>query len=88
MKLITLLLIFTIMTTGCSKKQEEPVNAIKYVDVGTDRIAYKISGSGFPILMCMGYSGTMDMWQPEVITRLSKHYQLIVFSRLSVMIQK
>lgn len=66
--------------TGCNNESDiDPVIRIKYVDVGTDRIAYKESGSGYPLLMCMGYSGTMDLWQPKVIDRLSDHFRVIMY---------
>ncbi|PKP30910.1 MAG: hypothetical protein CVT99_11370 [Bacteroidetes bacterium HGW-Bacteroidetes-16] len=81
MKTISTLICITILImTGCNNASDiDPVITIEYVDVGTDRIAYKVSGSGFPLLMCMGYSGTMDLWQPKVINRLSEQFQVIMY---------
>lgn len=78
------ILVFLILIAlACSRDKEGdqliPVETVKYVNIGTDRIAYKVYGEGFPILMCMGYSGTMDLWQPEVIDKLSEHFKVITF---------
>ncbi len=47
--------------------------------VGDIRMAYWTYGEGYPLVMIMGYSGTMDMWDPHVITALAAQYQVIVF---------
>lgn len=47
--------------------------------VGDIHMAYWTYGEGYPLVMIMGYSGTMDMWDPNVITALSAQYQVIVF---------
>ena len=77
------LIIWIVLSVACSRDKEGnqliPVETVKYIDVGTDRIAYKIYGEGFPVLKCMGYSGTMDLWQPEVIDKLSSYFKIIVF---------
>ncbi|MBU4201409.1 MAG: alpha/beta hydrolase [Verrucomicrobia bacterium] len=42
-------------------------------------MAYWTYGEGYPLVMIMGFSGTMDMWDPTVITELSARHQVIVF---------
>jgi len=42
-------------------------------------MAYWTYGEGYPLVMIMGFSGTMDMWDPTVITELSARYRVIVF---------
>ena len=39
--------------------------------VGDITITYWTYGEGYPLVMIMGFSGTMDMWDPTVITELS-----------------
>lgn len=74
-----------ICISGCKKDDRNydatPVehNKVNYADVGNSRIAYKIYGEGFPLVLCMGYSGTMDMWATGVINRLSQKFKLILF---------
>ena len=49
------------------------------VAVGDIEVAYQIFGEGEPLLLIMGYSGTMDLWAPEVLKELASKYQLIIF---------
>ncbi|MDO9529892.1 MAG: alpha/beta hydrolase [Syntrophales bacterium] len=48
-------------------------------EVGDINIDYRISGTGYPLVMIMGYSGTMDMWDPTVLRILSSRYKVIIF---------
>ncbi|TRZ52726.1 MAG: alpha/beta hydrolase, partial [Dehalococcoidia bacterium] len=52
---------------------------LKKVHVGDIDIAYKTFGSGEPILLIMGFSGAMDMWQQDFLTALSSQYKVIIF---------
>jgi pimeloyl-ACP methyl ester carboxylesterase len=52
---------------------------IKTVPVRDITIAYKEIGSGEPLIMIMGYSGAMDLWDPRLVNLLAKHYRVIVF---------
>ncbi len=42
-------------------------------------IAYKIFGKGHPLILIMGYMGTMDMWDRTMLKMLSAHYRVIIF---------
>ncbi|TSA52632.1 MAG: alpha/beta hydrolase [Planctomycetaceae bacterium] len=48
-------------------------------EVGDINIDYRISGTGYPLVMIMGYSGTMDMWDPTMLRILSSRYKVIIF---------
>ena len=49
------------------------------VSVDDIQVSYQIQGEGYPLIMIMGYSGTKDMWDPNVIKALAEHYQVITF---------
>jgi len=49
------------------------------IQVGDIDVAYQTLGKGEPLLLIMGYSGTMDLWAPEVLKELASEYQLIIF---------
>jgi pimeloyl-ACP methyl ester carboxylesterase len=49
------------------------------VNVGDIEVAYRVLGEGAPLIMIMGYSGTMDLWDPDVLDALATHYQVITF---------
>jgi pimeloyl-ACP methyl ester carboxylesterase len=42
-------------------------------------VGYSTFGSGYPLVMITGFSGTMDMWDPSFVSRLSDEYRVIVF---------
>lgn len=50
-----------------------------FADINNARIAYKCYGTGEPLIMCVGYATNMDLWSTDLITTLSKDYQVIVF---------
>lgn len=52
---------------------------IKQVNVNDINIAYREIGVGDPLLLIMGYRGTMEMWDPMVLKILSSHYRVIIF---------
>jgi len=50
----------------------------EFVQVGDIEIAYRIFGKGHPLVMIMGYSGTMDLWPKKVLEILSSKYKVVV----------
>jgi pimeloyl-ACP methyl ester carboxylesterase len=75
---------------GCGGNQNEPAqqDAQGYVDaveaqavtVGDISMAYKVFGNGDPLVMIMGFSGTMDLWEPRLIEDLvNAGYEVLIF---------
>ena len=58
-----------------SDKMQKP----KMVQVDDIEIVYNIFGDGKPIILIMGYEGTMDIWPPKMIEELAAKHQVIVF---------
>jgi pimeloyl-ACP methyl ester carboxylesterase len=56
----------------------------KKVRVGDIDIAYKIFGRGKPLLLIPGFSMTMDMWDPNVLNRLSSNHTIIIFDNRGI----
>jgi pimeloyl-ACP methyl ester carboxylesterase len=52
---------------------------MKTVPVGDITVAYKEAGSGEPLILIMGYGGTMDLWDTRLVNQLAQHYRVIVF---------
>ncbi len=52
---------------------------VKTVHVGDIDIAYKTFGQGEPLIMIIGSSSTMDLWSPELLSKLSSNYKVIIF---------
>ncbi len=49
------------------------------VTLGDAKIAYYQFGSGKPLVMIMGYLGTMPDWTPDLLEALSGHFQVTIF---------
>jgi pimeloyl-ACP methyl ester carboxylesterase len=56
----------------------------KKVRVGDIDIAYKMFGKGKPLLLIPGFSMTIDMWDPNVLNRLSSNHTLVVFDNRGI----
>jgi pimeloyl-ACP methyl ester carboxylesterase len=73
--------IFFFLACGCKKGgdlQDSSVE-IRFTEITKAKIAYKIYGSGDPLLMCIGYATNMDLWSTKAIEILQQKYQVIVF---------
>lgn len=60
-------------------KENDDIAQVKSVPVGDINIAYKVLGHGDPMVLIMGYSSTMDMWDPLFLDNLSTKYKVIIF---------
>jgi len=47
--------------------------------VGDIKVGYRTYGSGYPLVMIMGYGSTMNLWEPGLIRMLSARFKVIVF---------
>jgi hypothetical protein len=56
----------------------------KKVKVGDIDIAYKVFGKGKPMLLVPGFSMTMDMWDPNMLSRLTSNHTMIVFDNRGI----
>jgi pimeloyl-ACP methyl ester carboxylesterase len=52
---------------------------VSLVPAGDVSLAYRESGSGFPLIFINGFASTMDMWNPPVLGKISKHFRVIIF---------
>src|ERR1700752_3654727 len=52
----------------------------RYVEVSGRKLAYRIVGSGYPIVLCQRFRGNMDSWDPAFLDGLASHgFQVIIF---------
>lgn len=72
---------FMFFLTGCAKVKEIDMKKIKLekVHVADIDVAYRVFGEGYPLVLIMGYSGTMDLWQPRVLASLARRHRVIIF---------
>ncbi|MBU4175565.1 MAG: alpha/beta hydrolase [Actinobacteria bacterium] len=85
--LVLSIAIGTAALVGCGKTEKKPesVEQVKdearteKVKVGDIEVAYRVLGKGYPLVMIMGFSGTMDVWDPDALEALSRKHKVIVF---------
>ena len=58
---------------------------VKHVRANGISIGYQTIGSGSPLAMIMGFSGTHYIWDPALLTSLAKHHRVIVFDNRGVL---
>ena len=78
----TVLILFSsvFLLAGCTCKVINPEKVkTQFVKVDGCTIGYKTFGEGYPLVMIMGYSATMDMWDTRVLRKLANHYKVIIF---------
>jgi pimeloyl-ACP methyl ester carboxylesterase len=83
---LALAILMIVAFAGCGSNQPavtsnpvKPRPATQQAAVGDIEVAYRVYGSGYPLLMIMGYGGTQDVWDPTVIDLLSRRYKVITF---------
>jgi pimeloyl-ACP methyl ester carboxylesterase len=47
-------------------------------------VGYREVGTGSPVLLIMGFSGTMDEWAPSFVDALAAHHTVIVFDNAGI----
>jgi pimeloyl-ACP methyl ester carboxylesterase len=53
--------------------------AVKKVHVNDIDIAYRETGTGYPLILITGSSSTMETWSPQLIENFSRDYRVIIF---------
>jgi hypothetical protein len=47
-------------------------------------VGYREVGRGQPLVLIMGYSGTMDTWAPQFVDSLALHYRVVTFDNAGI----
>ncbi|SMC96780.1 Pimeloyl-ACP methyl ester carboxylesterase [Desulfocicer vacuolatum DSM 3385] len=77
-------IVWILLFAGCASqnhvsiKQLETIPVLKAKVNGVE-LGYRIVGKGSPILMIIGYACTMDAWDSQMISELSKKHRVIMF---------
>lgn len=73
--------LFLLILTGCGFPMKMDVKKAKVGDV---ELAYYTRGTGEPLVMIMGFRGTMSAWDPALLSILEKKYTLILFDNRGI----
>lgn len=83
-RLLTIALLL-ILLTGCAGSNipadteylgSLPVNLVMVDDT---ELGYRVFGKGTPLLLIMGFAGTMDIWDTRFIRQLAEEHTVIIF---------
>lgn len=47
-------------------------------------VGYRVTGSGPPLVLIMGYGGTMETWDPRFADALARHYRVVIFDNAGI----
>jgi pimeloyl-ACP methyl ester carboxylesterase len=47
-------------------------------------VGYRVVGSGPPLVLIMGYAGTMEVWDPRLVHALARHNRVVMFDNSGV----
>ena len=78
------LIFWILFFAGCVSQNHENIKQIGTVPVLKAKVngvelGYRIVGEGNPILMIIGYARTMDAWDSQMISELSKKHRVIMY---------
>lgn len=62
----------------------ELIGPMKRIEVGSVNYAYHTFGSGKPLLMIMGFTGTMSIWDTRLLRDLASSYQVTIFDNRGI----
>jgi pimeloyl-ACP methyl ester carboxylesterase len=54
------------------------------INVADINIGYRIFGSGYPLLLIMGYGSTMNLWESGLISKLASQFKVIIFDNRGI----
>lgn len=84
-KILLFAFIISILGFSVLPAQADPFKAeVKYAQVGEVKLAYYTRGQGEPLLMIMGYAGSMSLWDPALVEELAKTNLLIMFDNRGI----
>jgi pimeloyl-ACP methyl ester carboxylesterase len=66
----------TVNATSINQLNQTLTKKIRVDDID---VGYKIFGKGDPLLLIMGFKGTMDLWDQRLLQNLASQYKVIVF---------
>ena len=82
MTVAAILMAGIILVSGCGTKKPQAYDPAKVptkqVKVGDVNISYREYGNGYPLIMLMGLTGTMDIWDPNFINELSRNNRIVM----------
>jgi pimeloyl-ACP methyl ester carboxylesterase len=64
---------------GSTAARASQTTAPGHAMVGDLDVAYRVQGQGAPLILIMGFGGTMDIWDPILLQALAADYRVVTF---------
>jgi pimeloyl-ACP methyl ester carboxylesterase len=77
--ILSTVLSFCFFTPGVLPAADNSRPPVTMTRVNGIDIAYQELGAGDPLVMIMGYGGSMDLWSPRLLTLLSASHRILIF---------
>jgi pimeloyl-ACP methyl ester carboxylesterase len=65
-------------------KSIESNSALCSINVEDISMGYRIYGSGYPLILIMGYGSSMNLWESSLISKLANQYKVIIFDNRGI----
>lgn len=87
-----LLFLFSAIISSCSSNtsaNSSPVIPIykvvpQTINTSDGTVSYRVTGHGYPLVMIMGYYGSMDAWDPSFVDNLAKTHRVYIFDNAGI----
>jgi pimeloyl-ACP methyl ester carboxylesterase len=81
---------FTATLAACSSSPQRAKTvsvtsaAAQVAQTALGRVGYRVVGDGPPLVLIMGYAGTMQTWEPQFVDTLALHFRVVVFDNAGI----
>src|SRR5512133_2281366 len=72
------------LAAPASAQQPFEPSPIQHVEVNGANLGYRTVGTGPPLVMIMGFSGTMAEWDPALIADLATQHTVVLFDNRGI----
>jgi len=72
------------LAAPASAQQPFEPSPIQHVEVNGANLGYRTVGTGPPLVMIMGISGTMAEWDPALIADLATQHKIVLFDNRGI----
>ena len=57
---------------------------VKAISTSDGDVGYRVFGHGAPLVLIMGYGGTMEVWDPHFVDELARHFRVVIFDNAGI----
>jgi hypothetical protein len=57
---------------------------VRTADTADGKVGYRILGAGPPLVLIMGYSGTMEVWDRRFVDALAQHHRVVILDNAGI----